>query len=107
MPNTNSKQAIGAVIKDNEAEAIYNTAITAVNGLHAVANMVIDARKDCQSVNDFEMALRKVTDDINVTMGEVDMCLGIGSKPPPDTTDLSNDDLAIEIISPSRDNQAA
>lgn len=39
MPNTNSKQAIGAVIKDNEAEAIYNTAITAVNGLHAVSNM--------------------------------------------------------------------
>lgn len=74
------------------AEQQTGIASATLKGLHKIQSMVIAAKRDCRSVNDFELALYHINNTINDTLIKVDEVIGVADeKPEIDHTDLMQD----------------
>lgn len=82
------------------AEQQTGIASALLEGLHKIQSMVIAAKRDCRSVNDFELALHHINNIVNDTLIKVDEVIGIADeRPEVDHTDLTQDVIGMGGLS--------
>jgi hypothetical protein len=85
-----------------ETDNVQNIATESLDTLHKVTNLCYDALKGCLSVNDYENAVRGILNTCNIGLQGVDGLLSLNTPDALDTTDLTQDEQAVEILSPSK-----